>query len=141
MILLNNQRVTLRVEIFVVYRAICYKHLAQISEALNLSPTAIPNTWRYAPTKGSIEEGAQIDLLFDRDDGAITLCEIKYTISPFIIDKEYAKKLQRKVEVFSTRTKTDKQLFIAFIASSGLKPTMYSEELVSNVVTLDHLFV
>ncbi len=122
------------------FESICYKHLAQISEALNLSPTAIPNTWRYAPTKGSTEEGAQIDLLFDRDDGAITLCEIKYTVLPFVIDKEYAKKLQRKIDVFSTRTKTDKQLFVALIASSGLKPSMYSEELVSNVVTLDCLF-
>ena len=96
--------------------------------------------WRYAPAKGSLDDGAQIDLLFDREDDAITLCEIKYTATPFLLDKEYSKKLQRKIDVFRKNTKTEKQLFIAFIASSGLKPTMYAEELVNGVVTLEDLY-
>ena len=53
------------------FEAICYKHILQISEALNMSPTAIPNTWRYTPLKDEKEKGAQIDLLFDRKDNAM----------------------------------------------------------------------
>lgn len=123
------------------FEALCYKHLAKISELLNLSPAAIPNTWRYAPISKSNKQGAQIDLLFDRDDDAITVCEIKYTDKPFEIDKQYAKNLMNKVEVFKKITRTTKQIFIAMISANGLKPTMYSEELVTGCVTLDDLFM
>jgi uncharacterized protein len=122
------------------FEAICYKHISQISQALELSPTAIPNTWRYLPKKGMEEKGAQIDLLFDRDDGAITLCEIKYTSQPFAIDKTYAEKLKQKSAVFKERTRTDKQIFLAMISASGLQKTIYSEEMIDRVVTLEDLF-
>ena len=122
------------------FEAICYKHLFQISDVLNLSPTAIPSPWRYVPSKGENKMGAQIDLLFDRDDDAITVCEIKYTDQPFKIDKQYAHKLLNKVEVFKTKTKTTKQIFISIISASGLQPSMYSEEIITGIVVLDDLF-
>ncbi len=122
------------------FEAICYKHIPQISEALQLSPTAIPHTWRYAPKKSSHTRGAQIDLLFDRDDDAITICEIKHTEKPFIIDNEYADKLQRKLDVFREITGTKKQLFLAMISANGIKQNKYSDKLISNVVTLAALF-
>lgn len=123
------------------FEAICYKHLTQISEALSLSPTSLPSTWRYAPKAGSKEQGAQIDLLFDRDDDSITICEIKYTSTSFAIDKQYAKSLMNKVDVFKDKTKTNKQIFIAMISATGIKATMYSEELISGEVTLNDLFI
>ncbi len=123
------------------FESICYKHLAQVGDALKLSPTAIPNTWSYTPRKGSKEQGAQIDLLFDRDDDVITICEIKYTDKPFVIDKQYANNLLNKVNVFKKKTKTAKQIFISMISANGIKPTMYSEELISGVVALDDLFL
>lgn len=121
------------------FEAICYENLSQIRSALNLSPTAIPTSWRYIPRKSG-EDGAQIDLLFDRDDDAITLCEIKYSDKPFTITKEYAGKIQKKIEVFKKITQTKKQLFVVLIASSGIKKNKYSEELISGLVVLDDLF-
>lgn len=123
------------------FESICYKHVAQISEALHLNSSAIPSTWRYKPTKESVNEGAQIDLLFDRDDNSITVCEIKYTDTPFAIDKQYAKILNNKVDVFKKITKTNKQIFLAMISASGIKNTMYSEEIIDEIVTLDDLFL
>ncbi|MBI2792157.1 MAG: ATP-binding protein [Gammaproteobacteria bacterium] len=122
------------------FESVCYKHISQISDALNLSPTAIPNSWQYNPTKKSNISGAQIDLLFDRDDDAITICEIKYTDHPFAIDKSYADKLKKKLQVYQQITKTKKQLFLAMISANGIKKTMYSEEMINAVVTLDNLF-
>jgi len=122
------------------FEAICYKHIGQIGQALCLSPTAIPNTWRYVPKKGSNEKGAQIDLLFDRDDDAVTICEIKYTDQPFMLDKAHANNLLNKMDVFKARTKTNKQIFLAMISKSGVKKTMYSEDLLSGIVTLEDLF-
>ncbi len=122
------------------FEAICYKHLHQISQAIDLSPTAIPVTWRYMPRKESKDRGAQIDLLFNRDDHAITICEIKYTNSPFVIDKEYAEILNKRIQIFKEKTKTNKQIFLGIISANGLKKNIYSEEMVDKVATLDDLF-
>lgn len=122
------------------FESVCYKHLPQISHSLKMSPTAIPNTWRYSPQKGVKESGAQIDLLFDRDDDSITICEIKYTDQPYVIDKQEAIKLNQKVSVFKEKTRTKKHIFLSIISASGLKKSMYSEEMIDGVATLDDLF-
>lgn len=122
------------------FESVCHKHSLQISEVLGISATSVPSTWRYIPSKGGVDQGAQIDLLFDRDDDAITLCEIKYTEAPFSIDKAYARELVQKKDVFQKRTKTQKQLFLAMISAAGLTKSMYSEELVNACVRLEDLF-
>lgn len=121
------------------FEALCMKHLKQITQALKIHTGGTASAWQHLPTKKD-PEGAQIDLVINRDDKAITLCEIKFTHSPFTIDKAYARNLLNKLEIFRTVTKTNKQLFIAFISANGLKETMYSEELVSNLVVLEDLF-
>jgi len=121
------------------FEAVCYKHLAQIRKILDIDSGAVAGSWRYAPRKQE-NRGAQIDLLFDRNDGVITICEIKYNDQPFCIDKEYAQKLLNKVAIYKQQTKTNKQLFLAMITANGLKPSMYSEEIIQEVITLDDLF-
>lgn len=121
------------------FEAVCNKHVPLIREALHLS-MARASQWRYSPRKNSKEKGAQIDLLFDRDDRAITICEIKYTKNPFTITKSYAQTIQNKLEVFKKQTKTKKSLYFAMISASGLQKNRYSNELVSALVTLDDLF-
>lgn len=124
------------------FEAICFKHSYQIRKALGLEKVACKlGNWQFQPKKGAIDrEGAQIDLLFDRQDGVITLCEIKYSEKPFIIDKDYAKKLMQKIAIFETHSKTSKQIFLAFITTMGLKPSIWPEELVQKQVTLEELF-
>lgn len=120
------------------FETICMKHIEQIRNALNLDALSFAAAWRH---EGKNEEdGAQIDLLFNRSDDAITICEIKYTEEPFKIDKEYFSQLRRKIEIYKKVTNTKKQIFLAFVTSSGLKPTVYSQEEVSAVVTLEDLF-
>ena len=122
------------------FETICYEHLPQINKSLGLSPTALPSVWRYVPRKNGIEQGAQIDLLFDRDDDAITICEIKYSDKPFVITRDYAEKLRNKVAVFKKVTRTPKQLFVVLISANGIKKNKYSDELISKVVVLDDFF-
>lgn len=123
-----------------VFESICYKHIDQIRRALKIDPGAHVGTWRFSPRKKDGEDGAQIDLLFDRMDGVITICEIKSSDSPFAIDKSYSQELTRKVEIFKKQTRTKKQIFIAMITAHGLKQTIYSEELIADHVTLEDLF-
>lgn len=122
------------------FESICYKHIAAIRKKLLIEPTAVANSWRYVPKKGSTEEGAQIDLLFDRKDDAITLCEIKHADEPFVLTKDYVKILERKRDVFKVQTQTKKQIFMAMIVANGLKNNYYAEHLIVEVATLDDLF-
>lgn len=122
------------------FEAVCHKHVLQIKKSLHLLPIDIPATWRYASKPLSQDKGAQIDLLFDRQDDAITLCEIKYTDAPYQIDKAYAENLERKMEIFKEKTKTLKQIFMVMIAANGVKNNNYSTKLLSGIVTLEDLF-
>lgn len=71
------------------FESVCYKHIAQIQKSLKISNNAKAGTWRFSPKVGSKEKGAQSDLLFDRSDDVVTVCEIKCTDKPFLIDKKY----------------------------------------------------
>ncbi len=122
------------------FEAVCYKHIMNIRKTLQIDPGAEVGSWKYSPKHGQTEMGAQIDLLFDRPDGIITICEIKYNEHPFAIDKKYAKNLLNKSEVFRKHSRTRKDIFITMITAGGLKPTMYAEELVTHQVKLDDLF-
>lgn len=121
------------------FEALCSKHYHQVIRALGLVAIKGITSWRYMP-KSPDERGVQIDLVFPCYDNAITLCEIKYTDKPFAIDKSYAQILRYKMDTFEKVTRTKNQIFLALITASGLKPTTYSDELVSGIVTLDDLF-
>lgn len=122
------------------FEAVCYKHIASIRRALHIPKGATAGTWRYIPIKRSHLPGAQIDLLFDRNDGVISLCEIKYANSPFKIDKDYAKTLERKKEVYQQVSQTSKQIMISMVTTFGLKPSDYAEDLIFSHCTLEALF-
>jgi len=119
---------------------VCYKHLTQIRKALNIPGGARIGTWRYVSKQGDKESGAQIDLLFDRDDGAVTVCEIKYTDKPFVIDKKCYQNILNKINSYKIIAKTTKQIIVTFISARGIKSSIYSKELLDSVVTLDDLF-
>lgn len=122
------------------FESICYKHMSQIIHQLRLKASSQPYSWRVSSKSKQIEQGAQIDLLFDRPDDAITLCEIKYSDKPFVIDKSYEKALESKKTVFVDQTKTKKQIFIALISANGLKENNYSKRAIDQLVTLNDFF-
>lgn len=121
------------------FEALCRKHILQITRALKIKAAGPIGAWRFMP-KEDHQKGAQIDLIIDRVDDALTLVEIKYSDSPFIIDKQYAAVLNQKIDVFKNQAKPCKELFLAIVAANGIKKTIYSEEMVSGVVTLEDLF-
>lgn len=98
-------------------------------------------SWRHIPKKGTLEKGAQVDLLFDRDDGCITICELKYCSSKFTIDKAYAKELKQKLEVFEEHYPCkNKQVFLYMLTTNGIKKNTWSEGLVDGEVLIEDLF-
>ncbi len=121
------------------FESICYKHIDQIGKKLGLRNIPyFAGNWRRQASNPK-EEGAQIDLLFDRDDGVITLCEIKYSKNDFTLDKATALNLTKKIRVFEKHTKTKKHIQLALVTTHKLKHNIWSEELIDNVVTLDDI--
>lgn len=122
------------------FESTCLKHIPQIKKALFIPAGALSGSWHYQANQKDASEGAQIDLLFDRDDGVMTLCEIKFCQKPFKIDKQYAVALERKIKVFQEQSKCKKQIFLSMITADLLKKNRYSEELITSKATLEDLF-
>ena len=123
------------------FESICLKHSEQIKRALGLENIhSNIGGWRYLPKKGSKNAGTQIDLIFDREDGAVTLCEIKYSDYVFKVDKEYAKDLASKITIFEENYSTKKQVFMTLITTCGIKHSLWSEDLIHSDLTLKDLF-
>lgn len=123
------------------FESICLKHVDQIRTALELENIHCQiGGWRLLPKKGMKEDGAQIDLIFDREDGIITLFEIKYSDTVFVVDKDLSKQLAKKMEVFEKYFRSKKQISFAMISTRGIKHTIWSEDIVQNIVLLDDLF-
>lgn len=122
------------------FEAVCFKHVSKIKKALNIPSGSTNATWRYQPKKNENTSGAQIDLLFDRPDGIINICEIKYCNTRFQLDKEYAEKLRNKIDIYKHMTKTKKQLCLSMITTHGLAESIYKQGLVWSEITADDLF-
>lgn len=118
------------------FEQVCLTHTEQIKKALGISGIGTEESaWRSTQSK----DGAQIDLVIDRKDGAINLCEMKFSIGPFTIDKKYDTELRNKITAFKTETRTKKAVFLTMLTTYGLKPNTYSLN-VQNDLKMDVLF-
>jgi hypothetical protein len=121
------------------FEAVCQKHIQQIKNALGIGGVYTEASgWRYSPKNG--QTGVQIDLLLDRADHTINLCEMKFASKEFTIDKKYAGELQNKVNVFEEETKTKKTIFTTMITTYGVKANEHSIAKVQAEVIMDDLF-
>ncbi len=123
------------------FEGICLNHVNQIAKALGISGTLYTYSNWYYKAENKDEKGAQIDLVIDRPDNSINLCEIKFTDREFAITKKYAAELQYKIDLFREKTQTKKTIFFSFITPYGLKRNEYSLDLVQNEVVMEHLFM
>ena len=121
------------------FESLCQKQVVQIKRALGIEGVHTETSvWRYSPKKD--EQGAQIDLLIDRQDRCINICEMKFSQSEFVIDKKYAAELENKLNVFRENSKSKKTLFLTMVTSYGVKKNNYYTSLIQNEVTMDALF-
>ncbi len=125
------------------FETLCLKHVEGIKAALGLAAVQTQTSkWRYIPEKGSKSESAcEIDLVIERADSCINLCEMKYYNEEFVIDKEYAQKLRKKKECFEKITETKKTAFTTLVTTYGAKHNEYFLADVDQEVTMDALFL
>ena len=120
----------------ITFELVCLIHLDQIKKALGISGMATyASSWRSS----SRTERTQIDLIIDRDDRIINICEMKFSVGPYIIDKEYEMKLRQRLSIFSAETKTRKGLTVTFVTTYGIEQNLHSG-IVQSQVVMDDLF-
>ena len=123
------------------FESVCYKHSYQIKKALGIGDVlSEESSWRFLPPQGSDKKGAQIDLLLDRQDRTINVCEMKFAGDEFVIDKKYADELDNKLIVFKRETGTKKSLFLSMVTTYGVKKNNYYLGRVMREVKMEDLF-
>ena len=120
------------------FENLCMKHISTIKQALGISGVYTETSGLRVPAKDG-RAGFQIDLLIDRRDNCINLCEIKFHQGVYTISKaEYLQVLARR-QAFIDYTGTSKQVFITFISNHGLHQNEYSRELIDVQIELEQL--
>lgn len=121
------------------FERICLCHVPQIKMKLGITGVGTNEyAWRFSGDKNSGLKGMQVDLLIDRNDGIIDLCEVKDYREPFRISTEYAGRLEEKRRTFTTVTKTAKAVHTVLISAEGIAP--YTDAGIQAEVCLDDLF-
>ena len=118
------------------FEQVCMQHAIQIRKKLGISGVV---TYSAAWRSKKSEPAAQVDLLIDRNDGVINLCEMKYSENEFIIDKKIDENLRNKRAAFIEETKTKKAVHITMVTTYGVKRNEYWNRIQSEI-TMNDLF-
>jgi uncharacterized protein len=121
------------------FENICLKHLQQIKKALEISGIYLEASC-FHNRGNKTEDGIQIDLLLDRNDNVINLCEMKFYKDKFSITKTDAEEFREKIRIFRTITQTNKQIFQNIFTTFGLIHNENSLGLIDKAFDMNILF-
>lgn len=117
------------------FELFCAKHVSAIKKALDMGSIYLECS-HLAISKSESFAGCQIDLILDRADNMINLCEIKFRNKPFAPGKEDAKNILNKRWRFEEYTKTDKQVVTTMVTNRGVVENDNYREAIDNQLTL-----
>jgi len=120
------------------FEQVCKDHIQQIKKKLGISGILTEiSSWFVKSDEEN--DGAQIDMLIDRRDKTINICEMKFAVDEYEIDKDYEKRLINKIERFRNSSNTKKALHLTMVTTYGVKRNIHSGR-VQSEVTMDDLF-
>lgn len=125
------------------FEQVCLHHIDQIKRKLGISGVLCDvYAWSgkaYTDADGNTWSGGQIDLIIDRSDHVINLCEMKYSVSEYAISADYEAKIRERTSLFGKQMKTKKALRCTFITTYGVKKNIHSD-IVDHQILLEDLF-
>ena len=120
------------------FERVCLLHSRQIKAKLGVTGVVSSEyAWRTANEDG--KKGAQIDLLIDRSDGVINLCEMKFTKTPYKIDASDDAAMRNKQVRFIEETSTEKAIHLTLVSAQGIVRNAFSDEIQAQIAG-DDLF-
>ena len=114
------------------FERLCFAHLQRIKQKLGISGILTKTCSYYSGQ-------AQVDMVIDRADRAVTVCEMKFSERPYLITKAEWDKIETRLNEVQNYFKR-KTLFFAMVTSNGLVKNEYSINYVRQEITLDDLF-
>jgi hypothetical protein len=118
------------------FEQVCKDHINQVKKAIGISAVLTDiSSWNGISETGK----AQIDLVIDRRDRITNICEIKFSVGEFSIDKDYEDKLRKKMQVFREATRSRKALQLVMITTYGVRQNSHSG-IMQSQVKMDDLF-
>lgn len=118
------------------YERLCMAHMPQIKEALGISGL---HTEYYSWRSKEHQPAAQIDLIIERSDNMVNLCEIKYSAGQYVMHKAEYEKIKNRQMAFMEETSCRQGIFLTLVTTSAPKQNEYSG-MMNGVVQLDDLF-
>ena len=118
------------------YERVCMAHIPQVKKAIGIDQIG---TEYYSWRSNDPNQSAQVDLIIERADRLINLCEIKYSDAPYTIDKSEDMKLRIRQSAFTSQTETRYGIIPTFITTFGLTPNGYASSIL-NSISMDDLF-
>lgn len=137
----NNYNSSVRLSwVGIAFERVCFQHIRQIKEALQIGGV-LSNVYSLnIKAANSNGRGAQIDMIIDRNDNTINLCEMKFSNKPFTIDKEYQRNLLNKIESVQEYSNHKKTIILTMITTYGIEKNGYWN-IVQKEVTIVDLFM
>ena len=121
------------------FERVCLQHVRQIKAALGISGVLTEvSSWRRPPSANE-GRGAQIDLVIDRADRLVNLCEMKFSGDEYAIDDAEEKRLRNRRAAFIEETGTRKGCHVTMVTTYGIKRNRHSG-IIQSQVTMDQLF-
>jgi hypothetical protein len=114
------------------------KHISEIKSAMGIK-NVYTEVSSFSKIGTTTETGFQLDLIIDRKDQAINLCECKFYESNFEITKKYAQEIKLRKSRFKAETNTKKMLLNTFISNEDLVENEHSLEVVDVFIHLGEL--
>jgi hypothetical protein len=118
------------------FENVCLKHVQQIKNSLGIGALYSEQSAWY-----NKKEKAQIDLVIQRADRCINLCEMKFAGTPYELTSKYAKELQHKAMAYKASTGTTNTIFTTLVTTFGIKQNEHSTNFIDSTVVLKDLFI
>ena len=121
------------------FERICLMHIREIKHALQIGGVRTSVcSWRHTADE-TYGKGAQIDLMIDRADNVINICEMKYSAGKYTLSKGDCENIDNKMDAFKAVSNTSKSLHLTIITTNGLAENAYARK-AQNVLVLNDLF-
>lgn len=122
----------------IAFEEVCLQHIQQIKMALQIAGVA-SNESSLIVSGDDGTDGMQIDLLIDRADDIVNVCEMKYSKTNYVITKSYAEKLQKRIDSLE-QIQPEKTYHLTFVTVNPIERNAHSD-IVTSTVTAEELFI
>lgn len=118
------------------FERVCFQHIPQIKQAMGIAGVST-QCYSWTAKRKLLAPGAQIDMVIDRGDNIINICEIKFSRGEYTITKDYAMSLNNKVETFIATTKTKKSILLTMLTANGVTHNEYWNQIQCEITAED----